>query len=92
MGDSFNRMQFVGPRRMLPVVVLTGIQEKKLAVFWVIAALKATLDTTNLTRVHELRQATMAEGWKEAWILLDHNPCDSVGLLSSPVTKVQSTA
>ena len=67
--------------------MLTGIQEKKLAIFWVIAALKATLDTTDLTRVHELRQAAVAKDWSEAWILLDHDPCENVSLLFPQETR-----
>ncbi len=65
---------------MPPVFMLTGIQEKKLAVFWAIAALRATLDTTDLTRVHELKGAAIADGWREAWILLDNDPCGNVRL------------
>jgi hypothetical protein len=53
-------------------------QEKKLATFWVIATLKATLDTTDLSRVHELRQVALPEGWREAVIFLDHKPCQNV--------------
>ncbi|KAK4033158.1 Serine/threonine-protein phosphatase 6 regulatory ankyrin repeat subunit C [Parachaetomium inaequale] len=49
--------------------------EKKLAVFWVIAALQAILNTTDLGRVHELREANIPAPWKEAWIFLDHTPC-----------------
>ncbi|KAL2136365.1 hypothetical protein VTI74DRAFT_4197 [Chaetomium olivicolor] len=49
--------------------------EKKLAVFWLLAALKATFDTTDLRRVHELRDAAIPEGLREAWIFLDHTPC-----------------
>lgn len=46
--------------------------------FWVIAALKAALDTTDLRRVHELRRAAVPEAWREARIILDHEPCDNV--------------
>ncbi len=80
MGDLYNRTLSVEPRHILLVVMLTGIQEKKLATFWVIAALKATLDTTDLTRVHELKEAAVAKDWTEAWVLLDHKPCKNVSL------------
>ncbi len=40
--------------------------------------MKAMLNTTDLRRVHELRQVALPEGWREAWIFLDHEPCDNV--------------
>ncbi|KAL1839442.1 hypothetical protein VTJ49DRAFT_1512 [Mycothermus thermophilus] len=49
--------------------------EKKLAVFWVLATLKAMLSTTDLSRYHELREADIPKVWKEAWVFLDHSPC-----------------
>ncbi|KAK4124043.1 hypothetical protein N657DRAFT_572866 [Parathielavia appendiculata] len=52
--------------------------EKKLGVFWIIAALKAVLGTTDYTRMGDLRNAAVPEQWKRAWILLDHKPCDNV--------------
>ncbi|KAL2271939.1 hypothetical protein VTJ83DRAFT_1310 [Remersonia thermophila] len=49
--------------------------EKKLAVFWILATLKAVLCTTDLNRYHELREADIPKAWQEAWIFLDHSPC-----------------
>ncbi|KAH6627574.1 hypothetical protein F5144DRAFT_277246 [Chaetomium tenue] len=40
-----------------------------------IAVLKAVLDSTDLKRVHELRDMAIPEPWREAWIFLDHTPC-----------------
>lgn len=51
-----------------------------MAVFWVIAALKAILNTTDIARVHELRDAVVPEAWRVAWIFLNHSPCLSVSL------------
>lgn len=49
-----------------------------MAVFWVVAVLKAMLDSTDLNKVHELRGMDIPGPWKEAWIFLDHTPCESV--------------
>lgn len=46
--------------------------------FWVIAALKASLNTTDVRRMAELRDAPVPEGFKEARIFLDHGPCSDV--------------
>jgi hypothetical protein len=46
----------------------------------VIAALKAILNTTDLGRVRELREAIIPDPWKEAWIFLDHTPCGNVSI------------
>ncbi|KAL2189127.1 hypothetical protein L209DRAFT_263510 [Thermothelomyces heterothallicus CBS 203.75] len=52
--------------------------EKKLAVFWLIAALKAVLGTTDLRRARELKGAEIPEAWRSASIFLDHSPCVNV--------------
>ncbi|KAH6841180.1 hypothetical protein B0I37DRAFT_386319 [Chaetomium sp. MPI-CAGE-AT-0009] len=51
--------------------------EKKLAVFWVIAVLKAVLGSTDLKRVHDLRGIPIPGPFKEAWVFLDHTPCEN---------------
>ena len=43
-----------------------------------IAVLKAILGSTDLKRVHELQVMAIPESWKEAWIFLDHTPCQNV--------------
>lgn len=50
--------------------------------FWIIAVLKTMLDSTDLERVHELRSIAIPEPWREAWIFLDHIPCENVSALS----------
>jgi hypothetical protein len=62
-----------------PVKVLTMQQEKKLAVFWVLAALKAVLNTTDFRRMGELREFNNPECWRTAWVFLDHTLCGNVG-------------
>ncbi|KAK3301637.1 uncharacterized protein B0T15DRAFT_405018 [Chaetomium strumarium] len=52
--------------------------EKKLAVFWVLAALQAIRETSDLKRVAELRNAAIPEAWKDAWVFIDHIPCPNV--------------
>ncbi|KAK4138138.1 hypothetical protein BT67DRAFT_369462, partial [Trichocladium antarcticum] len=54
--------------------------EKKLAVFWVIAALKAVLDTTDFRRMGELQETPMPDGFREAIVFLDHGPCYDVSV------------
>ncbi|KAH6625076.1 hypothetical protein B0J18DRAFT_201635 [Chaetomium sp. MPI-SDFR-AT-0129] len=52
--------------------------EKKLATFWVIAALHANVQTTDLTRVAELGDIRLPLAWREAIIYLDHSPCHNL--------------
>jgi hypothetical protein len=40
--------------------------------------MQAILNTTDLGRVHELREADIPAPWKDAWIFLDHTPCGNV--------------
>ena len=52
-----------------------------MAVFWILAALRALLDTTDLRRMHELREVAVPEAWRGARIFLDHTPCENVSLV-----------
>ncbi|KAK4106961.1 hypothetical protein N658DRAFT_413855 [Parathielavia hyrcaniae] len=54
--------------------------EEKFAAFWVIAALKAVLNSTDVRRMCELRDAAIPEHWERAWIVLDYEPCGNVSL------------
>ncbi|KAL2263925.1 hypothetical protein VTK26DRAFT_4306 [Humicola hyalothermophila] len=49
--------------------------EKKLAVFWVVATLKATIQTTDYKRMAELRETIIPERLRTAKVFLDHDPC-----------------
>jgi hypothetical protein len=71
--------QFVGiDRTIWTVEMLTTQQEKKLAVFWIMAALRAILNTRDFRRMAQLRELDTPESWKTAWIVLDHTPCGNV--------------
>ncbi|KAK4114953.1 hypothetical protein N656DRAFT_795661 [Canariomyces notabilis] len=49
--------------------------EKKLALYWVIAALNVVLKTTDVRRMEELRDAQVHGMLKRAMIVMDHGPC-----------------
>jgi len=66
-------------------------QEKKLAMFWIIASLKAVLNTTDLERAHELKGAEIPKAWKLAWIFLDNDPCPNVRDSCTPVSNDSMT-
>ncbi|KAL2195461.1 hypothetical protein P885DRAFT_40533 [Corynascus similis CBS 632.67] len=65
--------------------------EKKLAMFWIIASLKAVLNTTDLERAHELKGAEIPKAWKLAWIFLDNDPCPNVRDSCTPVSNDSMT-
>ncbi len=48
--------------------------------FWVIATLKAVLDTTDFRRMGELREVAVPGAFKEAKVYLDNGPCYDVSL------------
>ncbi|KXX74650.1 Serine/threonine-protein phosphatase 6 regulatory ankyrin repeat subunit C [Madurella mycetomatis] len=49
--------------------------EKKLTVYWIIAALNVVLGTTDFRHMHKLQDATVPDFLKQALIILDHWPC-----------------
>ncbi|KAK0670681.1 hypothetical protein QBC41DRAFT_354907 [Cercophora samala] len=52
--------------------------EKKLAVWWVLEALKEVLKTSDVGRLRELREADVPIYYREARLFLDHGPCQDV--------------
>ncbi|KAK0716446.1 hypothetical protein B0T21DRAFT_425627 [Apiosordaria backusii] len=52
--------------------------EKKLAIWWVVEALKKVLGTPDVGRMPELRGAEVPRYYKEARLFLDHGPCQDV--------------
>ncbi|KAK3906514.1 hypothetical protein C8A05DRAFT_11753 [Staphylotrichum tortipilum] len=72
-----HRGRFVASH-VFSAILTTIIRKKKVAVFWIIAALKAILGTTDFTRLRDLRYAHIPAPWLEAVILLDHKPCNNV--------------
>ncbi|KAK4639802.1 hypothetical protein QC761_711580 [Podospora bellae-mahoneyi] len=49
--------------------------EKKLAVWWVMKALKEVFNTSDIERLRELRGADVPNYYREAMLFLDHGPC-----------------